>query len=154
MAEEQLTTTVSELKAKAGQVLRHVRESGIEVIITFHGEPYAKIVPLAHTAGRKKPARKTRRNAFPDLPPLTDADFEEIRKLWQTKLETSNNEYIPLREAAQMTGYTIDHLRRLIVAGKMGGKRIGRNYVTTLEDIKAYLATKPKPGPKGPRKRP
>ena len=31
------------------------------------------------------------------------------------------DDYIPLSEASKLTGYTIDHLRRLIVAGKMGG---------------------------------
>lgn len=31
------------------------------------------------------------------------------------------DDYIPLSEASKITGYTIDHLRRLIVVGKMEG---------------------------------
>lgn len=58
------------------------------------------------------------------------------------------DDYIPLSEASRITGYTIDHLRRLIVVGRMGGRRIGRNYVTTITSVEAYLATRPKPGPK------
>lgn len=59
-----------------------------------------------------------------------------------------NHDYIPLSEAAKITGYTIDHLRRLIQKGKMRGRRIGRNYVTTRHAVKEYLACSPKPGRK------
>jgi len=59
-----------------------------------------------------------------------------------------NHDYIPLSEAAKITGYTIDHLRRLIQKGKMRGQRIGRNYVTTRPAIKDYLARSPRPGRK------
>lgn len=57
-------------------------------------------------------------------------------------------DYIPLSEAAEITGYTIDHLRRLIQRDKMRGQRIGRNYVTTRSAVKDYLACSPKPGRK------
>ena len=57
-------------------------------------------------------------------------------------------DYIPLSEASDMTGYSIDHLRRLIQKGKMRGRRIGRNYVTTQSAIQDYIASSPKPGPK------
>ncbi|MBA7635823.1 hypothetical protein ES703_43427 [subsurface metagenome] len=59
-----------------------------------------------------------------------------------------NHDYIPLSEAVKITGYTIDHLRRLIQKGKMRGRRIGRNYVTTRFAVRDYLACSPRPGRK------
>lgn len=63
-------------------------------------------------------------------------------------MSPNHHDYIPLSEASKITGYTIDHLRRLIQKGKMQGERIGRNYVTTRSAIQDYLASSPKPGPK------
>lgn len=63
-------------------------------------------------------------------------------------MASNNDDYIPLSEASQTTGYSLDHLRRLIQKGKMVGRRIGRNYVTTRSAIRDYLALSPKPGPK------
>jgi excisionase family DNA binding protein len=63
-------------------------------------------------------------------------------------MSLKNHDYIPLSEASKITGYTIDHLRRLIQKGKVRGERIGRNYVTTRSAVRDYLASSPKPGPK------
>ena len=60
----------------------------------------------------------------------------------------NNEEYISLNEASVKTGYSIDHLRRLIQKGKMAGRRIGRNYVTTYVAVQNYIALAPRPGPK------
>lgn len=61
-------------------------------------------------------------------------------------------DYIPLSEAARISGYTIDHLRRLIQTEKMRGRRIGRNYVTTLSAVTEYMASLPRPGRKAKHK--
>lgn len=58
-------------------------------------------------------------------------------------------EYIPLSEAAQISGYSTGHLRYLIAKGLLLGWKLGRNYVTTQGALDAYLATSPKPGRKG-----
>jgi excisionase family DNA binding protein len=63
-------------------------------------------------------------------------------------MSPNSHDYIPLSEASKITGYTIDHLRRLIQKGKMRGERIGRNYVTTRSAVQDYLDSSPKPGPK------
>jgi hypothetical protein len=60
----------------------------------------------------------------------------------------SNEQLIPLSEASLKSGYSLDHLRRLIQKGKMYGRRIGRNYVTTDNAIEEYKAQSPRPGPK------
>jgi excisionase family DNA binding protein len=55
---------------------------------------------------------------------------------------------ISLQEAAQLGGLSADHLRRLVERGELWGKKIGRNWVTTKEDILNYLAKNRKPGRK------
>lgn len=62
-----------------------------------------------------------------------------------------DKKYISLSEAAKISGYSADHLRRLIQKQKMLGWRIGRNFVTTRGAVDAYLAQSPKPGPKPKR---
>lgn len=60
----------------------------------------------------------------------------------------NEDKYIALSEASKLTGYSIDHLRRLIQKGKMRGERIGRNYATTRRAAQDYLDSSPRPGPK------
>ena len=55
---------------------------------------------------------------------------------------------VTLAEASARTGYTVQHLRRLLRQGKISGRRFGRTWVTTLEAVEAYRSTDPKPGPK------
>jgi excisionase family DNA binding protein len=55
---------------------------------------------------------------------------------------------ISLAEAAQRYGLAHGYLRRLIREQKIWGRKIGRNWVTTDEAVKAYLATERRPGPK------
>ena len=58
------------------------------------------------------------------------------------------DELITLREAAQISGLSPDHLRRLAGSGDLWAKKIGRDWVTTERAVKAYLAQERKPGPK------
>jgi excisionase family DNA binding protein len=60
---------------------------------------------------------------------------------------------VTLAEAAARTGYTVQHLRRLLRTGKIAGRRFGRTWVTTLEAVEVYRGTDPKPGPKPGRRR-
>ena len=55
---------------------------------------------------------------------------------------------ISLAEAAKISGLTHDHLRRIAREGKLQATKIGRDWLTSEEAIKAYLATNRKPGRK------
>jgi hypothetical protein len=61
------------------------------------------------------------------------------------------DDLIPLSEAAELSGLTQPHLALMIRRGKLWGQKIGRNWVTTEQAVKEYLAFERKPGPK-PRK--
>jgi len=58
------------------------------------------------------------------------------------------SDWISVKEAAEYTGYTTRHIRNLLTNGLVKGRRFGRDWFTTKEDLKAYLATNPRPGPK------
>jgi excisionase family DNA binding protein len=58
------------------------------------------------------------------------------------------DELISLVEAADLCGLSSDHLRRLAREGELWGKKIGRNWVTTAQAVREYLARNRKPGPK------
>jgi excisionase family DNA binding protein len=58
------------------------------------------------------------------------------------------DELISLQEAAMLSGLSQPHLSLLIRQGKLWGKKIGRNWVTTEQAVKEYLAHDRKPGPK------
>ena len=55
---------------------------------------------------------------------------------------------ISLKEAASLSGLSHDHLRRLAGRGDLWAKKIGRDWLTTEEAIKEYLAQERRPGPK------
>jgi excisionase family DNA binding protein len=75
-------------------------------------------------------------------------DSKKRRAFDQPRLE----ELISLEEAAKLSGLTADHLRRLVRQGDLWGKKIGRNWVTTEQAIKEYLARDRRPGPKTNKK--
>ena len=49
--------------------------------------------------------------------------------------------YIPLKKAAKIFGYTPDYLGYLIREKQLGGRKIGRNWFTTEESLRAYLSS-------------
>lgn len=55
---------------------------------------------------------------------------------------------IPLREAAELSGLTTGRLRQLLRAGELWGFKPGRNWYTTEQAVKEYLARGIRPGPK------
>lgn len=55
---------------------------------------------------------------------------------------------IPLREAAKLSGLTTGRLRQLLRAGELWGFKPGRNWYTTEQAVKEYLARDIRPGPK------
>jgi len=58
------------------------------------------------------------------------------------------DELISLSQAAEFSGLTQPHLALLIRQGKLWGKKIGRNWVTTEIAVREYMAQEHKPGPK------
>jgi hypothetical protein len=58
------------------------------------------------------------------------------------------DDLISLKEAAETSGLSPNHLRLLVSHGELWGKKIGRNWVTTLKAVNAYLARDRRPGPK------
>lgn len=88
MATTKVTISLRELKAQAGKIVSHVEKTRQEVIITRRGKPCAKIVPVEEFEGlEKRPTKRTLRNAFPELPPLTDEGIQEIKDLWRLDLD-------------------------------------------------------------------
>lgn len=59
------------------------------------------------------------------------------------KKANNSGKFITLKEAAKISGYAPDYLGQLIRKGKLKGKRIFLNeaWVTTEEDVRAYLAS-------------
>src|SRR3954470_24807300 len=49
---------------------------------------------------------------------------------------------ISLREASKISGYHADYISSLIRLRKIRGKRIGRNWFTTKQEIERYLTAK------------
>jgi excisionase family DNA binding protein len=57
-------------------------------------------------------------------------------------------EWISTQEAAEHTGYSQGHICYLLARGLVKGRKFGRDWFTTKEALDAYLATRPRPGPK------
>jgi len=62
--------------------------------------------------------------------------------------QPSLDDLISLQEAAKLSGLSQPHLSLMIRQGKLWGRKIGRNWVTTKQAVQEYLARDRKPGPK------
>ena len=58
------------------------------------------------------------------------------------------DELITLREAAEISGLSHSHLRILVRRGDIWGKKKGRDWFTTAQAVREYLARERRPGPK------
>ena len=58
------------------------------------------------------------------------------------------DDLITLNQAADLSGFTIRHVRHLAVTSEIWAKKLGRNWFTTARAIQDYLALGKKPGPK------
>lgn len=63
-------------------------------------------------------------------------------------MNTFLDQLLIVEEASEYSGYSDRHLRLLLETGKILGKKVGRDWVTTKEEIDKYLATNPKRGRK------
>jgi excisionase family DNA binding protein len=57
------------------------------------------------------------------------------------------SELITFREASTLSGFTDRHLRKLASKKKLWAVKLGRNWFTTVQEVKEYLAKTRKPGP-------
>lgn len=62
--------------------------------------------------------------------------------------DTSEEQRLTINQAAERYNLSASHLRRLVRTNRVGGKRFGRDWVTTPSAVEAYLATERKTGPK------
>ena len=58
------------------------------------------------------------------------------------------NELITLQEAAKLSGLSYSHCRYLARNGELWAKKMGRDWFTTKQAVKEYLARDRRPGPK------
>jgi excisionase family DNA binding protein len=54
------------------------------------------------------------------------------------------SEYLTLKEAAKLSGYHQDYLSQLIRSGKLAGRRIGKDWLTTKYALVKYLEQRQK----------
>ena len=76
------TYNVRDFKAKTSQILRELESTGEEVVITRHGKPVGKLVPISNEVDGKRPL-STVQDDFSFLPEISDEDFKEIKKMWR-----------------------------------------------------------------------
>ena len=62
--------------------------------------------------------------------------------------QPSLDELITLREAAELSGLSVSHLRLLVRRGDIWGTKLGHNWLTTVQAIEKYLEQDRRPGPK------
>ena len=79
------TIGMRELKKRVSEIIHEV-ETGKEFIITKHGRVCGKLSPLKEST-KKKRNLLSLMGASPELPELTDEDFQEIKKIWHVKEE-------------------------------------------------------------------
>lgn len=57
-------------------------------------------------------------------------------------------ELIPLSKAAELSGLSQRHLRLLLSQKRLWGKKLGRDWFTTVQAVREYLARDRRPGRK------
>lgn len=76
---------VRELRARASEILRKLESQPEGVVITRHGKPCAKLLPLEEA--KTTTGRGTLRGAYPHLADLTYEDFQEAKRMWDISLD-------------------------------------------------------------------
>lgn len=64
------------------------------------------------------------------------------------KNQPTVDELITLPEAAELSGISHSHLRKLVRSGEIWGKRFGQTWVTTEKAVNEYISRDIRPGPK------
>lgn len=69
------------------------------------------------------------------------------------KKQLDLNDLITLNQAAEFSELSVSHLRLLVTRGEIWGRKIGRNWVTTIQAVDEYQKQGHKPGPKSEKKK-
>ncbi len=86
MTETIRTIGIRELKAHASAVIREVKETGVEFIITVHGRPVARVEPISiEDVSTSLDGMGSSRGALSELAKLGWNDFEAAKKLWEPR---------------------------------------------------------------------
>ncbi len=56
------------------------------------------------------------------------------------------HELITLSQAAEAYGYSSDYLRRLAEKGRLKARKLGRQWLTTSEDVESFIVSREKRG--------
>ena len=62
--------------------------------------------------------------------------------------QPSWDDLISLKEAAELSGLSYSHIRYLARNGELNAKKLGRDWFTTEQAVKEYVARDRRPGPK------
>ena len=60
---------------------------------------------------------------------------------------------LPTSEARKITGFSRQHIQRLLRDGSIEGIKVGHDWLIYEDSLFAFVAQPRKPGPKGPRKK-
>jgi excisionase family DNA binding protein len=58
----------------------------------------------------------------------------------------NKDELISLAEAASAYGYSGDYLRRLAEKGRLRARKLGRNWLTTSDDMESFIESRERRG--------
>lgn len=56
--------------------------------------------------------------------------------------KAKGEELLTLSQAAKVYGYSSDYLRRLAESGRLKAKKLGHQWLTTSDDIEAFLVSR------------
>jgi prevent-host-death family protein len=80
---------VRELRQKASEVIRRVREEKAEYVVTYQGRPVAVLLPLDTEEAEKKMVEAGKRAVADDWERYEQL-AEELRRTWPEDLSTQN----------------------------------------------------------------
>ncbi|BAU49476.1 hypothetical protein SVA_2928 [Sulfurifustis variabilis] len=60
--------------------------------------------------------------------------------------DTKKEELLTLSQAAESYGYSGDYLRRLAEKGRLKARKLGRNWLTTSEDVETFIQSRERRG--------
>ena len=66
----------------------------------------------------------------------------------ESTIQPGLDDLLSLNEAAELSGLSASHLRLLVRQGEIWGRKLGRNWVTSEQAVREYLARDRRPGPK------
>src|SRR5438270_2560561 len=74
---------------------------------------------------------------------------------WRRMPQRINSDRVLLStsEAMQVSGFSREHIQRLLRSGRLEGVKLGHDWLVFEDALLAFIAQPRKPGPKGPHKK-